>query len=64
MKQVVRYLVNSMNLEMVGVVRIDLYMLVEDFYALNDTLDFAPFYVLYTRVLTRRVLWTSTIICQ
>lgn len=31
-----------MNLEMVGVVRIDLYMLVEDFYALNDTLDFAP----------------------
>lgn len=26
-------------------------MLVEDFYALNDTLDFAPFYVLYTRCL-------------
>lgn len=26
-------------------------MLVDDFYALNDTLDFAPFYVLYTRCL-------------
>lgn len=36
---------------MVGVVWIDLYMLVEDFYVLNDILDFVFFYVLYIWVL-------------